>query len=284
MPWDPTPTQGQAVQDLTDGSKLDAGNVTNPIYAPNNGQRIKNENETENNYSSSATYIPTPMNPEAAQQRAASLLQQQYGSQASASLDAMQQRGIALPGHQARPTSALPQVAMPANGQSMDGQNGPEQTRIKTETDGTSDEMSSLKDWNSLKASVQALTVEQKAMYDQAAFRNIIESSLRGLESGLMQPLSIKAKPRRETVQRSAMTSDMPLQLDGEISDGDVKDEGDEDAINSDLDSSGDEAGNAEDDDEEIDSMLCLYDKVQRVKNKWKCTLKDGVLYANGKE
>ena len=26
------------------------------------------------------------------------------------------------------------------------------------------------------------------------------------------------------------------------------------------------------------------YDKVQRVKNKWKCTLKDGVLNANGKE
>jgi len=27
-----------------------------------------------------------------------------------------------------------------------------------------------------------------------------------------------------------------------------------------------------------------MYDKVQRVKNKWKCTLKDGVLLVNGKE
>ncbi|KAH0186348.1 hypothetical protein KCU86_g12070, partial [Aureobasidium melanogenum] len=36
--------------------------------------------------------------------------------------------------------------------------------------------------------------------------------------------------------------------------------------------------------DEEIDHVLCTYDKVQRVKNKWKCTLKDGIMSANGKE
>jgi transcription initiation factor TFIIA large subunit len=33
-----------------------------------------------------------------------------------------------------------------------------------------------------------------------------------------------------------------------------------------------------------VDYMLCTYDKVQRVKNKWKCTLKDGILTTNKKE
>lgn len=78
-------------------------------------------------------------------------------------------------------------------------------------------------------------------------------------------------------------------QLDGDVDDdakGANKDEDDEDAINSDLDDS-DEEGQGEmdnDDDDEGDSILCTYDKVQRVKNKWKCTLKDGVMSVNGKE
>lgn len=33
-----------------------------------------------------------------------------------------------------------------------------------------------------------------------------------------------------------------------------------------------------------MDNILCTYDKVQRVKNKWKCTLKDGVMSVGGKE
>ena len=65
-----------------------------------------------------------------------------------------------------------------------------------------------------------------------------------------------------------------------------VKDEDDEDAINSDLDDS-DEDGQGQmgdDDDEPGDQILCTYDKVQRVKNKWKCVLKDGVMSTGGKE
>lgn len=30
--------------------------------------------------------------------------------------------------------------------------------------------------------------------------------------------------------------------------------------------------------------VLCMYDKVTRVKNKWKCSLKDGVLHLNGRD
>ncbi|KEF56304.1 uncharacterized protein A1O9_07885 [Exophiala aquamarina CBS 119918] len=58
----------------------------------------------------------------------------------------------------------------------------------------------------------------------------------------------------------------------------------DEDAINSDLDDPDDLGANEEDGENTDQVMLCTYDKVQRVKNKWKCTLKDGVLRVEGNE
>ncbi|KAL9117179.1 MAG: hypothetical protein Q9187_006288, partial [Circinaria calcarea] len=61
--------------------------------------------------------------------------------------------------------------------------------------------------------------------------------------------------------------------------------EEDEDAINSDLDDPDDNVVDEnEDDTQQGQIMLCTYDKVQRVKNKWKTTLKDGVLTTGGKE
>ncbi|KAI9885343.1 MAG: Nucleolar Complex 2 protein [Watsoniomyces obsoletus] len=63
----------------------------------------------------------------------------------------------------------------------------------------------------------------------------------------------------------------------------DEDEEKDPDAIDSGLDdeSDGDEDG----DEEELSQiMLCMYDKVQRTKNKWKCVLKDGVLTVGGRE
>lgn len=48
-----------------------------------------------------------------------------------------------------------------------------------------------------------------------------------------------------------------------------IKDEDDEDAINSDLDDPDEPADDDEDDEETQWVMLCMYDKVQRVKNKW---------------
>ncbi|KAF9527329.1 transcription factor IIA, alpha/beta subunit-domain-containing protein [Crepidotus variabilis] len=60
----------------------------------------------------------------------------------------------------------------------------------------------------------------------------------------------------------------------------------DSEAINSDLDDSDTEG---EDDTDEAatqdtDIVFCTYDKVARVKNKWKCTLKDGMIHINGKD
>ncbi|TIC66568.1 TFIIA-domain-containing protein [Wallemia mellicola] len=56
----------------------------------------------------------------------------------------------------------------------------------------------------------------------------------------------------------------------------------DEDAINSDLDDDDDEEDN--DLDTNNDIVLCLYDKVQRVKNKWRMQLKDGIISINNKD
>ncbi|RPB01114.1 transcription factor IIA, alpha/beta subunit [Choiromyces venosus 120613-1] len=70
-------------------------------------------------------------------------------------------------------------------------------------------------------------------------------------------------------------------QMDGESGDEEVVDE---DAINSDLDDPEDDEIDGEDDDEAPQIMLCMYDKVQRTKNKWKCVLKDGVLTINQTE
>ncbi|KAH7889091.1 transcription factor IIA alpha beta subunit [Phlebopus sp. FC_14] len=61
---------------------------------------------------------------------------------------------------------------------------------------------------------------------------------------------------------------------------------GDSEAINSDLDDSDTEG---EEEAEEggqgdTDIVFCTYDKVGRVKNKWKCILKDGMIHINGKD
>ncbi|KAF9063431.1 transcription factor IIA, alpha/beta subunit-domain-containing protein [Rhodocollybia butyracea] len=59
-----------------------------------------------------------------------------------------------------------------------------------------------------------------------------------------------------------------------------------DEAINSDLDDS--DTGDEEEADEgavgETDIVFCTYDKVARVKNKWKCILKDGMIHVNGKD
>ncbi len=84
---------------------------------------------------------------------------------------------------------------------------------------------------------------------------------------GLMLPLKEATKGRgRPGKPRSA---DGPAQFDG--LDDDIKsEEDDEDAINSDLDDPDEGRDEDEDDDESMGHMmLCMYDKVQRVKNKW---------------
>ncbi|KAJ3036582.1 hypothetical protein HDV00_002542 [Rhizophlyctis rosea] len=65
----------------------------------------------------------------------------------------------------------------------------------------------------------------------------------------------------------------------------------DDDDDDDDDDEVAEEIGSDLDDDEEDDEeaetehlILCQYEKVNRIKNKWKCTLKDGIVNVNGKD
>lgn len=79
---------------------------------------------------------------------------------------------------------------------------------------------------------------------------------------------------------------------DAEAADGDTKtakraaDLGDSDLDDLGLDS--DEAGSGDDDDEDDDDegdiILCLYERVQRVRNRWKCQLREGIATFNGRD
>ncbi|GAM90711.1 hypothetical protein ANO11243_087560 [Dothideomycetidae sp. 11243] len=310
MPWDPkrepTPptTNSQANNASKNASQSYNSSQTQSQAA--NGARMKVEPGTEQNYAG-GNYMPQPMNPELAQQRAASLLQQQFGSQATASLGAMQQRGIALPGQQQpKPGLQLPGQPQPVQqyAQQLKQQQAGQQTRIKAETDGASDDFQTAKrqrleyaqtdgtddglaEWNAMMRARHDLSDEERTLND-LTMREHVMAMAKQLESGLMRPLD-EHKPIKSVKGRKGKQPRLQgiPQLDGDFSDdekADIKDDEDENAINSDLDDSGDELNNAEEDDDDIDSMLCTYDKVQRVKNKWKCTLKDGVLSANGKE
>lgn len=145
-------------------------------------------------------------------------------------------------------------------------------------------------------------------------FRELSKQASRAMEGGgVMEPLSERSGPsqlkKRKVCNAAAVgplissLADPQLrnphrnvniaQLDGLDSDEETKSgikpeselEDDEDAINSDLDDPNDNAiGEDRDDEDETEIMACTYDKVARVKNKWKCTLKDGILNTGGRE
>lgn len=82
------------------------------------------------------------------------------------------------------------------------------------------------------------------------------------------------------------------IQADGTMDDNDDDDDDDDadifndsDDVNSDLDDDLEsDRSDDEDGDQEGQIMLCLYDKVQRIKNKWKSNLKEGIANIDGKD
>lgn len=158
-----------------------------------------------------------------------------------------------------------------------------------SQTDGAGDAMA---DWNALKAArAAALQDEASRLAADDFIRARIDAMAMRQDSGLMVPLDSMPKGRkRKAAVRVLQAEDAeasssvpgPARFDG---DDEPKEEDPEDAINSDLDDPEDELNDGDNsDDEMVDYMLCTYDKVQRVKNKWKCTLKDGILTTNKKE
>jgi transcription initiation factor TFIIA large subunit len=94
-----------------------------------------------------------------------------------------------------------------------------------------------------------------------------LEARAKAMEGGgLMVPLRRVNKTHGVSYHR-AQAATGSGRFDG--GDDDVKSEEDEDAINSDLDDTDDNLEDDDDDDDGGQIMLCMYDKVQRVKNKW---------------
>ncbi len=229
-----------------------------------------------------------------AQQRAANLVQQriqQQGNVHQQNFPNLAQQGhhpqMPMQGQQQQRMMAPQQQQRPPQHQIPQQQRPPQGHVYPSQTDGSGD---ALADWEALKAARAASAVDRIAADE--FMRAQVDAMAMRQDSGLMEPL--RSKPRgkkRKAAVRVLQAQDAgsssrvsrPARFDG---DDDSKPEEDpDDAINSDLDDPDDDnvdGDNSEDD--MVDYMLCTYDKVQRVKNKWKCTLKDGILTTNKKE
>lgn len=98
--------------------------------------------------------------------------------------------------------------------------------------------------------------------------------------SGSAPNAPIKSEPDE------ALTHKRKRELDDEGQRADGRDDTAPDAAEKDKDEIGSDLDDSDDDDAEgtEDMILCLYDKVQRVKNKWKCVLRDGVASIGGRD
>jgi transcription initiation factor TFIIA large subunit len=160
-----------------------------------------------------------------------------------------------------------------------------------SQTDGAGDVRD---DWETEFARRKAFAAAHSTEGDNL-FRTHFQARQQALEGGgLLKALDERLIPNKSTTRKvnalanadgasSNLFTPSVARAQGDAA-GDDDDEEDEDAINSDLDDPDDLAA-AEENGENTDQvMLCTYDKVQRVKNKWKCTLKDGVLRVDGTE
>ncbi|EFR03954.1 hypothetical protein MGYG_06953 [Nannizzia gypsea CBS 118893] len=237
----------------------------------------------------------------------------QSHSQAALSLPGGQPRYNPPPMGTSKPQDFRPpqvQAQIQAQGQAP-GQQQTQASRLpqsgiqNSQTDGAGDDLS---DW---KAEVQRRreAAAKNGPENDRRLREFVESRNLQLEGGgLLAPLherypNANGKKRKivkfdnlDTLSSQAEgSSSAPLsstptgppshpQVDGP-DDYSVKKDEDEDAINSDLDDPDDLLDDEQGEDDAVGQvMLCTYDKVQRVKSKWKCVLKDGILTSDGKE
>lgn len=242
-------------------------------------------------------YAGAPTN--VAAQRAMSQLQNQFGARAAASIGAIQGFGQGTLGGQpaqgqnpmpprpgaqpaARPVSqaqysqqlASQQAAMvqqqaqnrPPQGQ-FQGQrpaSGQQNNFQQSQVDGAGDEFEGVlvrRDENGETSELGRMDID-RMLHEQMAVK---AKQMEG--GGLMLPLK-KATKSKSIAKKTGL--DGPSGFDGPDDDIKREEEIDEDAINSDLDDPNEVDIEDEDDDENMDQvMLCMYDKVQRVKNKW---------------
>lgn len=218
--------------------------------------------------------------------RAAQQLQAQYGIRAAGSINALQSQQPQHPQGQGQPTSQSPppptqaQAAAQAQQQLYRQQMAAataqlQQQQRNGQTDGPGDI-----DSDEEEADFEGVLMQRSANGDLNELGRVeidrmlhqrIAAKAKSMEGGgLMLPLEEATRHQTASARRSRSKGKGVAAFDG----GDDDEEEDEDAINSDLDDSEDDNN---DDDVDDDGglghiMLCMYDKVQRVKNKWSVT------------
>ena len=293
MPWDPTPAPAAPI--LSNPNRPQA--PTNPSAAASVSSATGEVHVKRETAEHEVAFANT-----AALDRARQNLQDRFGSAASSQVSQLQARADMAAAR--RESVAAP----PATGQMTDEQRRgyqarlEEQARLKqqshmqnmqqhvnaqrrpavanAQTDGAAD-------WSEMVAARRDAH-QSVALDADISIRQRVDQAALDMEAGgLMLPLSERPSPKQKSRGESThpTVSRQVPQSDGPGDDTSVKREvDDEDAINSDLDDSDDDRGGESEDGDDPELMMCTYDKVQRVKNKWKCTLKDGVLVTGGKE
>ncbi|KAL8744961.1 MAG: hypothetical protein Q9190_002849 [Brigantiaea leucoxantha] len=238
-----------------------------------------------------------------ARQRAAQQLQERFGSNANLQISQLQAQAAmsnASQHQQAPQNIQLPQLSEQQKRELADRQRQHQYQQFQqgqqrpvipnAQTDGAND-------WDDMVAQRRAIAVENPNGTHEAdlTLRERVEQMGQIMEGGgLMLPLSERPNHKKLQTNRSQKSSnprcpqhDGPGDSDDDKNSikGEADAEDDEDAINSDLDDPDEDiVEEVGEDASKGQLMVCTYDKVQRVKNKWKCVLKDGVLTTGGKE
>ncbi|KAF2731597.1 hypothetical protein EJ04DRAFT_364885 [Polyplosphaeria fusca] len=293
FPWDPQPEPPRQTPTVPSNVKQEA-DVSPAVAAQQEHMNFPNVPiKTERGYETPMAVYPQHahnggftgggLNADMAAQRANALIAQRQGlTYQQQQQQQQQQPAVAMPAQQ-RMMHPQPQQRGP---QQMAR---PQQNHVQySQADGTDGAM---EDWQAAMAAKMAAGEEGRIAADQL-MRSHVDAMAATQDSGLMMPLDSmpKGKKRKaiklvlQAQQGDSSSSGGVASFDGEAEE-EPREENPEDAINSDLDDPEDELdGDGSDDDTTMDYMLCTYDKVQRVKNKWKCTLKDGVLMTGKKE
>ncbi|KAH0492520.1 hypothetical protein TgHK011_007469 [Trichoderma gracile] len=228
--------------------------------------------------------------------RAAQQLQAQYGVRAAGSINAIQDRMGQQPQMQSQQqgqasTPVLPQQPPHSSEQQQQQPLGNAQVDGAGDAmvDDDSDEDNAQESFEGvlLRHGVNGKPEELGRVDIDRILHEQMAAKARSMEGGGLM-LSLKEATKHQSTPSAAQklrSKGKARRGVGAFDGGDDDEDIDEDAINSDLDDPDEDRDDDEVDDEGLGHiMLCMYDKVQRVKNKWKCTLKDGVLTVNGKE
>ncbi|KAL9594013.1 MAG: hypothetical protein Q9219_007268, partial [cf. Caloplaca sp. 3 TL-2023] len=311
FPWDPPPVPQPMPNPATVPSNVPRPQQSAPIGSPalsstsNGSSSVTIKQEPSYGNPTSLNGIQPAYGSSIAQQRAAQHLQQKFPN-AHLQINQLQaQAAMSNPGQQQRPPQniQLPPMSEAERRAYHERQRAQLQQQMQhvqqrpqvsdAQTDGAGE-------WHDLLADRRTALLanpDDVVSADLTIRQQLEESSLLMEGGGLMLPLSEQPirmpGKKRNTSGRPTTAPQFDGPGDSEedtravkaeegVDDGDDVD--DEDAINSDLDDSDDDVvEEVGEDSNRGQMMLCTYDKVQRVKAKWKCILKDGVLTTGGK-